>query len=460
MKNMTLRNIAAASGGTYIGDEKLADEEITGVVKDNREVAPGNLFVPFAGARVDGHMFISDAFKRGAICCLSEHELNDPDGAYILVKSTAKALMDIAGFYRKQIGAKIIGVTGSVGKTSAKEFIAGVLSVKFNVLKTEGNFNNEIGMPLTILKIRDDHDVAVIEMGISDFGEMSRLANVAGPDVCVITNIGTCHLENLGDRDGVFRAKTEIFEYVNENDAVILNGDDDKLAGVKDVNGIRPVFYGFGENADVRACGISSRGIDSSDAVIKTRDGQISVNVPAAGEHMVLNALAGAACGLEFGMTLPQIKEGIESQRTIGGRLNVIRTEKLTIIDDCYNASPASVKAALKVLALAEGRRIAIIGGMNELGEKSAAFHRQVGEYAGTSGIDVLACVGKQTIPMAKAAAAAAAASGNDMQVLTFTKKEEVILLAARGAKKGDTVLVKASHSFGFDEIVEKLKSL
>ena len=243
MKNMTLENIAKACNGIYVGDEDLKSKEITGVEKDSRLIEDGYLYLPFVGARVDGHDFIPQVFDKGALCTLSEKDLNNPKGPYIKVESVATALKDIAEFYRKQLSCKIIGITGSVGKTSTKEIIASVLEEKFKVLKTEGNYNNEIGEPLTILKIRDEHEVAVIEMGISDFEEMHRLAKVSRPDVCVITNIGTCHLENLGDRDGVFKAKTEMFDYASKDCFIVLNGDDDKLSNVKEVNGHAPAFF-------------------------------------------------------------------------------------------------------------------------------------------------------------------------------------------------------------------------
>ena len=213
---MTLANIATACGGTYHGTEMDKSKEIAGVVIDNRLIKKDYLFIAIKGARVDGHSFIPAAFEAGALAVLSEYELENPAGPYILVDSCEAAMKKIARFYRQSLDIKVVGITGSVGKTSTKEMIASVLSQKYNVLKTEGNFNNEIGLPLTIFKIREEHEVAVLEMGISDFGEMHRLAEMANPDVCVITNIGLCHLENLIDRDGILRAKTESFEHLTD----------------------------------------------------------------------------------------------------------------------------------------------------------------------------------------------------------------------------------------------------
>ena len=222
-----MENIAKACEGTYVGDEELLSSVITGAVKDSRKVEPGYLFIPIRGERVDGHSFIPDVFEKGALIVLSEQELDAPSGPYIRVESTTEAMQKLAAFYREALDIKVVGITGSVGKTSTKEMIASVLSRKYQVLKTAGNYNNEIGLPLTIFQIRREHQVAVLEMGISDFGEMHRLAVMSQPDICVITNIGLCHLENLGTRDGILKAKTEVFAHMQPDGTVILNGDDD-----------------------------------------------------------------------------------------------------------------------------------------------------------------------------------------------------------------------------------------
>ena len=258
MKAMTLREIAAACGGHYYGDKTKLDMEVTGVAIDSRKVEEGYLFVPIKGARVDGHSFIPQVMGKGALCTLSEVVLEGVSHPYILVKSSEQALKDLAEHYRKALNIKVVGITGSVGKTSTKEMIGSVLSQKYNVLKTAGNFNNEIGLPLTIFNIRDEHEVAVLEMGISDFGEMHRLAKMARPDICVITNIGLCHLENLGDRDGILKAKTEMFDFAQPNATIILNGDDDKLITVKDWDGYSPLYFGLSTEMNAFAKDIHS----------------------------------------------------------------------------------------------------------------------------------------------------------------------------------------------------------
>ncbi len=446
MKNLTLRNITRATDGKYFGDEVLLDECITGVDKDSREIKEGYLYIPFVGARVDGHDFIDDVFEKGALCTLSEKEL-DTDKPYILVENTGQALKDIAEFYREQLDCQIIGITGSVGKTSTKEIIASVLSEKFNVLKTEGNFNNEIGMPLTLLKIRDEHEVAVIEMGISFFDEMRRLSKVSKPDVCVITNIGTCHLENLNDRDGVLKAKTEMFENAKPKCLTVLNGDDDKLATIEEVNGRAPVFYGLETDRDITAKNIEPEGMKGTNCTIIYKDFEFDTYIPVPGHHMVYNALAATCIGVHFGMTLDEIDQGIRNLKAIGGRNNIYENKGITIIDDCYNANPMSMKASIDVLNNSDGRKVAILGDMFELGSDEEALHSEVGEFINTKDIDLVICIGKLSKNIADAITKA--------DVKYFETKEEFD--PDEFLKEGDTVLVKASNGMKFKEIVEKL---
>ena len=243
MKNLTLLNIAnICNGELFCKNEELAKQEVSSIVTDNRQVIEGGMFVAIKGNRVDGHDFIESAFESGAICVLSEKklEINKP---YIFVESSLLAIKKIAEFYRKNLDIKVVGVTGSVGKTSTKEMIYSVLSQKYNTLKTEGNFNNELGLPLTIFRLRDEHEIAVLEMGISDFGEMSRLAKIAKPDVSVITNIGPCHLENLKDLSGVLKAKTEMLDYVKDGGSVVLNGNDDELQKTNKKGELKYVYF-------------------------------------------------------------------------------------------------------------------------------------------------------------------------------------------------------------------------
>lgn len=460
MRQMSLINIARACGGIYIGDESPKSVEITGVVIDSRQVENGYLYIPMRGERVDGHKFIPDVFARGAAAVLSEEQLDHPAGPYILVESCPQALKDIAEYYRSTLSIKIVGITGSVGKTSTKEMISAVLSQKYNVLKTEGNFNNEVGLPLTILRIREEHEVAVVEMGISEFGEMHRIAKVAKPDICVLTNIGQCHLENLKDRDGVLRAKSEIFDFLKPDGVVILNGNDDKLSTLREIKGIVPVTYYVEEKIADRQEGayfvyadtIVNRGLRGLDADLHFPEETCRIHEPIPGVHNIYNACAAACVGRTLGLNDKEICAGIASAKTIAGRTNLIELGNVLVIDDCYNANPISMKAALDVLSLAEGRKIAVLGDMGELGADEAELHRQVGEYAAQKRIDVLFCAGKLSRAMAKAASAAC-------EALHFTTREELTDALLHFVKDGDTILVKASHFMEFPQIIKSLRN-
>lgn len=468
MKNMTLENIAVACGGVYFGSEEAKQLEITGAVIDSRLVEPGYLFIPIRGARVDGHDFIPSVFEKGALAVLSEQELSNPAGPYILVDSAETAMKKIASFYRQSLAVKVVGITGSVGKTSTKEMIASVLAQKYRVLKTEGNLNNEIGLPLTIFKIREEHEVAVLEMGISEFGEMDRLAQMANPDICVITNIGLCHLENLGTRDGILKAKTESFAHLTADGIAVLNGDDDKLCEKKEVNGRPAVFYGIDREAkrvqteageqmlaekDIYATDIKAMGLTGTQAVFHMGAESFLVEIPIAGEHNVYNALAAVCVARQLGLTVDEMKRGIEAVQTIGGRSNLIHKNGITVIDDCYNANPVSMKASIDVLSEAQSRKIAVLGDMGELGTDERALHEMVGRHFEGKQIDALFTAGELSTEIAKAVRA----SSPQTMVYETQSKEDLLQQLLTYRKEGDTILVKASHFMGFAEIVKKL---
>ena len=455
MKNLTPENIAKACGGTMVNCENILGREVTAVTTDSRKVTEGCLYIPMKGAKFNGHDFIPQVMEGGALLSLTEKDEAAEGYPYIKVKRTDIAIQRIAEFYRVELGIPVVGITGSVGKTSTKEMIAAVLSQKYNVLKTAGNFNNNLGLPLTIFRITEEHEIAVLEMGISHFGEMTDLARTARPNTMVITNIGTCHLEFLKDRDGVFEAKTECFEYVDfENGTVVLNGDDDKLCRVDQVHGRAPIFYGMDPGMRVYAENIQPLGLKGTACTINIDDRYFDVTVPIPGRHMVMNALAGAAVGSLYGLTDEEIKAGIESLETLGGRFNIVETGKYTVIDDCYNANPMSMKASLGVLNDVEERCVAILGDTGELGENEAALHREVGEYAGEQNIDEYIVVGE----LSKNISEAIREVKPEADLHTFETVEELIPALDTLLKEGDIVLVKASHFMGFDRIVEALK--
>ena len=469
---MTLANIAQAVGGTL--DAKMLPEAVSAehtqaqsVVLDSRLVEPGGIFIATRGEHVDGHSFIDQVFDAGALGVICEEAPVQPKGAYILVEDSFLALKDLAEYYRSQLDIKVVGITGSVGKTSTKEFVASVLSQKYRVLKTEGNYNNEVGLPLTVLRIREDCEVAVLEMGISDFGEMHRLSKIAKPDVCLITNIGQCHLENLGTRDGILKAKTEIFDFMQEGGQICLNGDDDKLVTIREVRGSIPVFFGCGSNNAVYADNYENRGLIGSRAQIHMKGiaghdaCSFEAEIPLPGEHMLYNALAATAAGMLFGLTAEEIQEGIRTVKAVDGRSHVIRTDRLTLIDDCYNANPVSMKAALDLLHMTElsevfedaARKVAVLGDMFELGTDEAALHREVGVYAAKKQIDVLVCVGNLCKYMYEGAQAVRSVTN----CYYFEDKEALEAQMDTVIQDGDLVLVKASHGMHFEELIKML---
>lgn len=463
MRNLTLENLVKACNGRYEGKAEDLSREIVSITTDSRNAEKDGLFIAIKGERTDGHKYIPQVAKKGVLCVLAETEQDDPGVNMIYVDSCLQAVKDIAEFYRAQFTIPVIGITGSVGKTSTKEMIAAVLSQKYNTLYTLGNFNNELGLPLTVFRLREEHEIAVLEMGISQFGEMHRLAKVARPDTCVMTNIGQCHLEFLGDRDGILRAKSEIFDFFKPEGHMVLNGDDDKLATVSAKEGVEPTFFGVLSERSVYADEIKGQGLRGTSCRIHLGEESFEVLIPIPGNHMVYNALAGATVGKIYGLTNEEIKAGIESLKPVSGRFHIIDTEQYMVVDDCYNANPVSMKASIDVLASAEVeenvpmRKVAILGDMGELGENELEMHRGVGLHLAEKKLDVLYCVGTRCEGMAKAA------QENDENLLVkwFETREELeqALTESREdmLKKGDIILVKASHFMHFEKIVELL---
>lgn len=466
VRGMTLEEIALACNGIlHAGKHKnRVGEPVSGIVIDSRKIMPDGVFLAVKGERADGHDYIAQVFQAGAKGVICERVPSDAAGPFILVKNSLQALKDIAECYRRTLSVPIIGVSGSVGKTSTKEFIASVLAQRFSVHKTEGNFNNEIGLPLTVLQIQPQHEAAVLEMGISHFGEMHRLSKIARPDICVITNIGQSHLENLHTRDGILKAKSEIFDFISSDARIILNGDDDKLISLQEVKGIRPVFFGLSERHEIYADHIVNRGLFGTTCQIHTPQGEFEAHIPIPGAHMVYNALAAAAVGLAMGLQTAQIQAGIVSVKPVGGRSNIIRLADRTIIDDCYNASPASMRGALELLSTALTRRVAILGDMFELGEHKEEMHREIGAYAADGRCDVLIGVGSLSAHTCEAARQslkdAAYTDADNVKIYHYDTLEEMEKALPTVLKAEDTILVKASHAMGFAHVVEFLHSV
>ena len=452
MKNLTVDNIVKACEGTLYGKElmKNCEAEAEGVVLDSRLLQENYVFIATKGEKVDGHKFIPSVFEKGAMAVICEDVPETLAGPCIQVKDSFAALKKLAAFYRQQLDLKVIGITGSVGKTSTKEFVAGVLSVKYNVWKTQGNFNNEVGLPLTVLQLRDEHEIAVLEMGISDFGEMHRLSEIAKPDICMLTNIGQCHLEFLGDRDGVLKAKTEIFDFMNPNGMIFVNGDDDKLITLKEKWQDRLVTFGRNMENDVYAANEISKGLLGSVADIQGSLNIPGVVVPLPGEHMVLNALAASAVADMLGLTSEEIKAGMKKVSAVSGRSNIMPLQDFVLIDDCYNANPVSMKAAIELLQSANQRKVAVLGDMYELGEEEEKLHYEVGEY--TKGkVDLLICVGKLAKNIYEGALEDKEENTN---VMYLENKEDIYSRLKEIIMPQDTILLKASHGMGFADIV------
>lgn len=494
---MTIEAMTKVCGGIYHGSDIYRQKEISSITTDSRKVQDNCMFVAIKGERSDGHDYISSCLDNGALCCISEKELEGEDRPYIQVQSSLQALKALAKYYREQLDIKVVGITGSVGKTSTKEAIASVLSQKYKVLKTLGNFNNGIGLPLTVFRLREDDEVAVLEMGISNFGEMNCLSEIAKPDVCIITNIGLCHLENLKSRDGILEEKSHIFDAMSENGTIILNGDDDKLADIKEVNGKKPVFFGFDSKNDIYADNIVSHGLAGMSAVIhglsagsfddnndtddeavgsESENAQsvnteaLEITIPVAGQHMVANAMAAAAAGRALGLTLEQIKNGIAAYETITGRNHIIRTDNFVILDDCYNANPVSMKASIDILSETDGRKVCILGDMFELGENEKQLHYEVGTYLAGKSIDVLITVGELAENIAKGAKAEfdkktaetqnAVCEDNSAcscEIFSFATKQDLINELSTILRHKDNILVKASHGMEFPVIIEAI---
>ncbi len=440
MRDMTIFSAARAAGGRVAGCGQ--DAPLSGGVIDSREAGPGLMFCALPGERADGHEYMRSALEKGAACCLATHVPEGVTGPVILVDDVLSAMAKIAGACRDKLDIPVVGITGSSGKTTAKEMCAAVLSQKYNTLKTEKNFNNELGVPLTLFRIGPEHGAAVVELGINHFGEMSRLGAMAKPDIAVYTLIGRSHLEALGDLDGVLRAKGELVEHMPPDGLLIVNGDDEKLAAWRPAR--RKLTFGLGEGCDVRGVGFAPRGAEGSALTVLAGERRIELFLPAYGRHLAYAALAAAAVGIELGLSDGQIAAGAADYAPVGRRARIIETPSLTVIDDCYNANPDSVKMAIASAGALGGRLVCILGDMLELGEQSEQMHREVGEAARAAGA-LLLTAGERS-----------AAMGGEH----FASKVELISALPRLLKRGDRVLVKASHSMAFEEISDALRAL
>lgn len=441
---ITLKQAAQWCGGTVAPE--YAEIAFCGANFDTRRLQPGELFVALIGER-DGHAFAPDAMKKGAAAVLASEPL-DPAIPAICVKDTVKALQDIARHWREQLRIKVVGVTGSVGKTTTKGMIASVLSTAFVTHRTEENFNNGIGLPVTILGIDEKCEAAVLEMGMNHFGEISLLTRIAQPDIAVITNVGTMHIEYLGSREGILKAKLEILEGLRPNGAAIFNGDNDLLSGV--AAQYHALTFGMGEQNTVHAENVETQnGQTCFTAVGFGR--RIPITIPVIGAHNVLDALAAVTVGLCCGLTPEQLRDGLLHFENHGMRQKMYDLNGLHIIEDCYNAGPESMRAALQVLARAEGRKIAVLGGMLELGSFAPQEHYLVGKEAAKAA-DLLFAYGEHSEQYVRGALEAGIGFAR-----TFDTHEDLTAALQAALLPGDTLLFKGSRGMKMERVLQNL---
>ena len=439
---MKVYEIVEATRGILVSGNK--DDEINFFSQDSRQMTNGGMYIPLKGERFDGHNFIESAFQTGAQAIISEKDVNYEDKIVIKVKDTHQALKDMASYLRNHRPVKVVGVTGSVGKTSTRDMVYSVVKQKYKTLKTEGNYNNEIGLPLTILRYHDE-EVLVLEMGMNHLQEMSRLSMIARPDIACITNVGTAHIGELGSRENILKAKLEIINGMKEGSTLIINQDNDMLQTVE-LPHLNVVRVGKGKEASIQASHIVLEETKSSFEVEYQGKKEI-IEVPVQGEHNISNALIAIAVGIELNISLEDIKKGIQEFKLTKNRMDILEKNHKTVIDGTYNASVDSMKSSIDVLANYKKRKVAILADMLELGDYSQQLHEEVGSYVASKGIDILVCVGKE----AKYIYQKARESMKD--VYYFESNQEVIARLDELLKEDDVILVKGSHSMNLKEV-------
>ena len=446
MTGFTLHELIDACCGKPLFEAQ--NTEIKNVTIDSRK-AKDSVFVCIKGERLDGHDFIENALENGAAAVISEKEA---EGRIILVKDTLTAFQKIAEAYAKKFDIPKIGVTGSVGKTTTKELLASVLKEKYVTFKNEANLNSQTGVPMTLLRLDKSYEAAVIEMGMSRFNEMDRLARTVRPTMAVYTNIGESHIEFLGSKEGIFKAKTEMLKYLGEDAPIIINGDDPILIKLKDMRK-NVILCGFGSECDVKAENVEEKGFEGSEFDIVYNRERTKAFIPAPGKHMILNALIAFAVGKTLGLTNEEASRGISSYIPADGRMKIINTGKLTLLSDAYNANPTSMKASIDIALSKQGRKVLILGDMYELGKNSEEYHRSVGAH--TKGADLVIAVGTLGKDIFRAA------NNNGTDAVWFETRDDLHKALPELLKNGDTVLVKASHGLRLDitaEFIEKLQ--
>ncbi|WP_039655719.1 UDP-N-acetylmuramoyl-tripeptide--D-alanyl-D-alanine ligase [Clostridium tyrobutyricum] len=460
MEYISLKDIVKAIDGKIIFEGIY--EGFNNVNSDTRKIEKKDLFIALKGENFNGNNYIKQASEKGAsICIVDEINYDDseirPYTTIIKVESTRSALLDLAQYYRSILDIKVIGITGSVGKTSTKDLVAAALSYKFKVFKTEGNFNNEIGLPHMIFKLDNSYDIAVLEMGMNNLGEIHNMAKAAKPDIAVITNIGTAHIGRLKSRENILKAKLEITDFFSSENILVLNNGNDLLSTVKS-NKFKINTVSLNDRSNLSAFNIKLME-NSIEFSVKENDFDINekIDVMAPGKHSVINSLLAVMCARLFKLTYNEIRLGFKNLETTKMRLEIIQGKKFKIINDCYNANPDSMKAAIDVLSDFDGnRKIAVLGTMGELGEKSQELHEGIGEYASKLGVNLLIALGEYSIYYKRGFEKLSINNGKIMEFKNYD--EAVNFLTGSYIETGDVLLVKASRTMRFESIVEKLK--
>ena len=460
MSDLTVKKIIEiCSGKLYCGSEDIVCKSYN---KDTRIIKENDTYIGIKGENFDGNSLYKEAFSKGANCCilesdyLNKEQIEKMDKPIIIVDNSKEALRKIASFIRENSDAIFIGVTGSVGKTSTRDMIYSVVKEQYKSLKTEGNYNNDIGLPLTIMRLKDEN-CAVIEMGMNNLGEIEYLSNITRPNISVITNVGTAHIGNLGSRENILKAKLEIKSGMNENGILIINNDNDLLHEYYLKNKENILTVGINNESDVMAYDIKYTN-QLSNFKIKYKDNSYDCECPVNGEAYIYNSLVAFAVGILTNVSIDKILNGISNFKLTENRLELIKTKNnINILNDCYNASVDSMKSSLEILKNSIGKRkIAVLGDMLELGEFSEKLHEEVGKFVVNNKIDILVTVGK----CAKYIASSAKENKmNEKNIYSCDTKEEAINYLNNILEKDDIVLIKASHGMKLDAIVEALKN-
>lgn len=450
MLELNLQEIVKATKGALLKEADV--KEIKAVSTDTRKIEEGTMFIALKGENFNGNNYVLEAFNKGAKIAIVDEvkcDLNElkEDVALIKVQNTGRALMDLAKFYREKLGLKVVGITGSAGKTSTKDLVAAVLSDKYKVFKTKGNFNNEIGLPLMILELDSTYDVAILEMGMRGLGQIKELAEIASPDLGIITNIGISHIEILKTRENILKAKMEIATFFDKNNTLVVCGNDDFLGDLPEAE-YKIVKTGVGENFKIGAKNIALEELSSKFTVYDgEKEEEFSLDMP--GEHNISNLMLGIAIAKELGVSFEEMKRGLKNIEATSMRLELIKKDGFSILNDCYNSSPVAVKSAIDVMKNIEGkRRMAVLGTMRELGHKSEEAHEEIGKYAKENGIEKVLCFGDFSENIKE---------GYGEGCTVYENKEELIKDLLNIICDGDIILVKASRSLKFEEITKAL---